>query len=189
MRKVYIRLALGIILSSVAIANDLSNEFSTTFACPLKSNQYFDCKVYFSQMAEKLYGITDFTALAGDSLLEPKDVSHFLMPPTNMTNTPPGWILLGNANMQQNLDSAQALANRGHPVVVFLSGYSYYHAAYIVPGELFPSASWAKNVPNAAVFDFKGRRSFRNFFGKPLSFAFGGDLQDYMFIVYHTAHR
>ena len=56
-----------------------------------------------------------------------------------------GWSLLGLAEDQDVLTKAQQMANGGLPVIAVHGGM----VALVMPGKLFPSQAWMRNVPLA----------------------------------------
>ncbi len=59
------------------------------------------------------------------------------------------WLPLGTAEAQENLVRAQQMAAGGLPVVAVQPSLN--RVALIMPGSLYPSLSWGRNVPLAAT--------------------------------------
>lgn len=126
------------------------------------------CSKYTGQSLKLVYNIDDFFSKDLNRYLTGSEIVTFLESSSQ-------WVKTGTAIDQEALNAAQKSANdKQATVAVFSDENGIGHVALILPGELTPSGSWARNVPNCASFFM--HTPGKSFSGKPLSYAFSKNM-------------
>ena len=94
------------------------------------------CRRFPARTLHRLFGIDQLCEM--DSCVNPWRIAE-------MAVSGDGWSLLGLAEDQDVLTKAQQMANGGLPVIAVHGGM----VALVMPGKLFPSQAWMRNVPLA----------------------------------------
>ena len=97
------------------------------------------CRTFSARALERLFGVL---GVCGDS-----SCMNSLQLSTEIAKGGP-WTPLGTATEQSVLTLAQQMAEGGMPVVAVNAAVGW--VVLVMPGELYPSQRWARNVPVAA---------------------------------------
>jgi hypothetical protein len=132
------------------------------------------CNIFVGRVLQKVYSVSDFVVTPSRPdrpFYTANEIATLLK-----SGVWSGWSELGNADDQDNLSQAKALADSEKLVVAVWQNPNQNaagHIALIGPGPLTPSGSWGLNTPVAASFVLN--RPLKAFLGQPLACAFGSD--------------
>lgn len=121
------------------------------------------CNKFVSEALKAAYYVEDFYDEKKKRHMLANEIYDYL-------ETSPRWLLLGSADDQDVLNSAQKDAGSKKAVIAVLKGETNGHVALIMPGKLSKSPSWKLNVPNSASFFLN--KPDKSYIGKHLGFAF-----------------
>lgn len=141
------------------ILEDILQEFLQCTQDPKKSPT--PCDSFVAKAVNQIYGVENFIKEDGKYLTTNEMISYILV---NQE-----WVDMGEAESQDVLSRAQELANELKPVIAVVFSESYSHTVLILPGELQPSGSWGKQVPNSSSFFLNAPKN--SYVGKKLSYA------------------
>jgi hypothetical protein len=142
----------------------LSELLSCKETDPLNVNDQTPCNQFVGHALKRIWGLDDFWD--NNQILDANHIAAYLA-----THLPP-WQLIGVADDQHTLTTAQQFANESVPVVAVRSAMPG-HVALIIPGKLSSSSHWKMKVPNSASF-FKGHPN-ASYVGGRLSNAFSAE--------------
>jgi hypothetical protein len=140
----------------------LLNEF---MQCNAPIDDYSPCNRFLGLALKRVYKINDFE--------RPQQSGQYMSANEIALEVSKSkqWILLGKAENQEVLSTAQDNANSFLAVIAVNQGEPNAHVALVLPGELQESNNWKKlKVPNSA--SFKLNDSASSYVGRKLSYAF-----------------
>ncbi len=115
------------------------------------------CRYFPARALDRLFGVERMCQ--GEAC-----VNHWQVAETVLEGG--GWSELGNASDQAALTKARDMATGGLPVVAVYGGL----VALVMPGKLFPSQRWSRNVPLAV--GARVDQPDASIYGKGLNFLF-----------------
>jgi hypothetical protein len=117
------------------------------------------CRSFPARALDRLFGIPDLCSQA--SCISPSQLAASIAKGS-------GWSVLGQATDQTVLTQAQEMATGGMPVVAVneVTGW----VALVMPGKLYPSERWRRNVP--ASVGTRLDQPEASVYGKGLNFLF-----------------
>ncbi|MEE4001812.1 hypothetical protein V1T75_15820 [Tenacibaculum sp. FZY0031] len=149
--------------------SDLTNILYQFLQCKEPIDDISPCNKFVSEALKSAYGVNDFYSTEKNRHMVANEIYKYLKSSSK-------WTLLGKANDQNALNSAQGYANIKKAVVAVYKGNVHGHIALILPGTLSQSSSWNLKVPNSAsFFIYKPDKSY---ISKKMSFAFSSNDKD-----------
>jgi hypothetical protein len=118
-----------------------------------------NCRAFPARALDRLFGLTDLCSQA--SCVSPAELAAVI-------TKGPGWSAIGQATDQSVLSQAQQMAVGGMPVVAVNGSTGW--VVLVMPGKLYPSERWRRNVP--ASVGTRLDQPAASVYGKGLNFLF-----------------
>ncbi len=120
------------------------------------------CKFYTAKAICDYFGINDFKK--GEIYLDYEEI-------IDEVNGDNGWVKIGEATDQKNLEKAQLLANRGKATIAIDIKSKYGHVVLITKGNLEKAYSW-KGLLAPSCASFFMVKNVNSFINKSLAYAY-----------------
>jgi hypothetical protein len=154
---------------TLELSDTLTNQGKVTMNSILEAFTYcketaenpLQCKYFVAKAIDDYFGVKDF--MSNGTYV---DFENILF----MVRSNSKWRSLGQANSQQVLDQAQALANKGKPVLAIQTNTKYGHIVIVLPGKTEKAPNWG-GLSCPIVASFFMVQDHDSFVDKSMAFA------------------